>query len=61
MVGNASIHHSVGFSVPEIEDVAQLVEEAVHFLYVEPARRAQMAQARQQRIAEAKAALHRKR
>lgn len=55
IVGNESIHHSVEFSAPEIEDVAQLVEEVVHYLYVEPARRARMAQARQQRIAEAKA------
>lgn len=46
LLGNWSLHDGVVFSADEVADVAKLIEDAVEELYVQPARRLQMQQAR---------------
>lgn len=46
LTGNWSLHDGVEFSAEEVEDVALLIEQAVQVIYVEPARRQALAQAR---------------
>ena len=46
LTGNYTIHQGIVFSADEVEDVAQLITDAVEILYVEPARRAAMRNAR---------------
>ncbi|REF00361.1 DUF4145 domain-containing protein [Thermomonospora umbrina] len=40
MLGNDSIHDGLEYSADEVDDVADLIEEAVYELYVEPDRKA---------------------
>lgn len=54
VVGNDSIHHNLAYALDEIADLAEIIKEAVEILYVQPAKRAQMAAARAQRSAAAK-------
>jgi hypothetical protein len=49
LMGNWSLHSGVVFASEEIEDVAILIRDAVHELYVEPARREAMRKAREDR------------
>jgi hypothetical protein len=49
ILGNWSLHDGLEFAPAEIEDVAALISDAVHQLYVEPAQREAMKQARQAR------------
>jgi hypothetical protein len=49
MLGNDSVHDGLIYSVDEVADVAELIVEATEVLYVQPARRTAMQQARQQR------------
>lgn len=49
LLGNWSIHDGVTFSAEEVADVADLIEEACHVLYTQPAERAAMRAARQRR------------
>lgn len=49
LLGNYSIHEGLTFSAEEVDDVAELIIEAVHALYVEPARRKEMRDARKAR------------
>jgi hypothetical protein len=49
LLGNWSLHDGLEFSAAEVADVAELIAEAVHVLYVEPAERARMRQARKDR------------
>jgi hypothetical protein len=51
LLGNWSLHEGLEFAANEVEDVARLIEDAVEILYVQPARRAEMRQARAQRRA----------
>jgi hypothetical protein len=46
LLGNWSIHEGVEFSPGEVADVAQLILDAVHELYVQPAQRDAMREAR---------------
>jgi hypothetical protein len=46
LIGNWSLHSGVEFAPEEVADVADLIAEACHALYVEPARRAAMRAAR---------------
>jgi hypothetical protein len=49
LTANWSLHEGTQFSPDEIADVAGLINDAVETLYVEPARRAAMREAREQR------------
>jgi len=49
LLGNWSLHDGVEFAADEVSDVAQLVADAVHQLYVEPAQREAMRRARSAR------------
>jgi hypothetical protein len=49
MLGNDSVHDGLAYSPEEVADVAQLIVEMTQILYVEPAKRAAMRAARQQR------------
>lgn len=51
LLGNWSLHEGVEFSPDEVGDVAELISDAVQMLYVEPAQRAAMRQARSARRA----------
>ncbi len=55
LLGNWSIHDGLVFSPEEVADVAELLAQGVHLLYVEPARRAAMKASRQIRREERKA------
>ncbi|MFF4983767.1 DUF4145 domain-containing protein [Streptomyces sp. NPDC001046] len=55
VVGNDSVHHNVEYAANEIADLAEIIAEAVEILYVEPANRKRMAEARAMRSAAAKA------
>ncbi|MFF4751765.1 DUF4145 domain-containing protein [Streptomyces sp. NPDC002514] len=46
IVGNDAVHDGLAYSSEEIADVAELINEAVFVLYVQPAQRARMAAAR---------------
>jgi ribosomal protein L44E len=54
MVGNDAAHDALAYSGEELADVADLIEETVLVLYVQPAQRAAMAQKRAARRAAAK-------
>ncbi|MFJ6000459.1 DUF4145 domain-containing protein [Streptomyces sp. NPDC092370] len=54
VVGNDSIHHNLEYAADEIADLAKLIEEAAQILYVQPAERKRMAQARRARSEAAK-------
>jgi hypothetical protein len=49
LLGNWSLHEGLEFSAEEVADVASLIADAVHTLYVQPAEREAMRQARQAR------------
>lgn len=49
LLGNWSLHEGIVFSPDEVADVANLITEAVEILYVLPARREEMRQAREAR------------
>lgn len=49
LTGNWSLHAGVEFAPEEVEDVATLIGDAIHELYVEPARREEMRKAREAR------------
>lgn len=49
LLGNWSIHEGLSFDAEEVADVADLIDEAVNILYVEPARRVAMRDARKAR------------
>jgi hypothetical protein len=55
LLGNWSLHESVHFSEGEVADVAELITDAVHQLYVQPAQREAMRNARASRRAAKKA------
>lgn len=55
VVGNDSIHHNLEYAADEIADLAELIKEAAKILYVQPAERKRMAQARKARSEAAKA------
>ncbi|WP_367043900.1 DUF4145 domain-containing protein [Streptomyces sp. Je 1-332] len=55
VVGNDAVHDGLAYSAEEIADIADLIDEAVFILYVQPAQRARMAAARAARRQEAKA------
>ncbi|MGW6927514.1 DUF4145 domain-containing protein [Streptomyces sp. NPDC054950] len=55
VVGNDSVHQNVEYAADEIEDLAELIAEAVEILYVQPAKRKRMAAARAARSTAAKA------
>jgi hypothetical protein len=46
VVGNDAVHDGLAYSAEEIADIAELIDEAVFILYVQPAQRARMAAAR---------------
>ncbi|MFB6695781.1 DUF4145 domain-containing protein [Streptomyces virginiae] len=48
-LGNWSLHDGLEFSAEEVADVAELITEAVHIVYVEPAERKKMREARKAR------------
>lgn len=49
LLGNWSLHEGLEFSAAEVADVADLIQDAVEVLYVQPARRQAMREAREQR------------
>lgn len=53
-VGNDAAHDALAYSAEEISDIADLIDEAVLILYVQPAQRADMAARRAARRAAAK-------
>ncbi|MFF4604023.1 DUF4145 domain-containing protein [Streptomyces sp. NPDC001339] len=53
-VGNDAVHDGLAYSAEEIADVAELINEAVFVLYVQPAQRQRMAAARAARRQAAK-------
>ncbi|MEU3988045.1 DUF4145 domain-containing protein [Streptomyces platensis] len=53
-VGNDAVHDGLSYSAEEIADLAELIQETVLILYVQPAQRAKMAAARASRRAAAK-------
>ncbi|MEU1475990.1 DUF4145 domain-containing protein [Streptomyces sp. NPDC005760] len=55
VVGNDAVHDGLAYSAEEISDIAELIDEAVFILYVQPAQRARMAAARAARRQAAKA------
>lgn len=46
LLGNDSLHAGTTFTAEEVDDVFELVEHAVHAIYVEPAERERLRQAR---------------
>ncbi|WP_158690381.1 DUF4145 domain-containing protein [Streptomyces sp. PsTaAH-124] len=54
VVGNDAVHDGLAYSAEEIADIAELIDEAVFILYVQPAQRARMAAARAARHLAAK-------
>ncbi|MFF7440874.1 DUF4145 domain-containing protein [Streptomyces sp. NPDC008122] len=50
-VGNGAVHDGLAYSAAEIADLAELIEETVLALYVQPTQRATMAAARAARRA----------
>jgi hypothetical protein len=48
LLGNWSLHDGLQFSPEEIDDVAQIIADAVHQLYVQPAERARLCVRREQ-------------
>ncbi|MDT0545610.1 DUF4145 domain-containing protein [Streptomyces lonegramiae] len=54
IVGNDAVHDGLAYSSEEIADIAELIDEAVFILYVQPAQRARMAAARAARRQAAK-------
>ncbi|MEV5204209.1 DUF4145 domain-containing protein [Streptomyces sp. NPDC053720] len=55
VVGNDSVHHNLEYAADEIADLAEIIAEATEILYVEPANRKRMAEARKARSQAAKA------
>jgi hypothetical protein len=55
VVGNDAIHDGLAYSSEEIADIAELIDEALFVLYVQPAQRVRMAAARAARRQAAKA------
>lgn len=55
VVGNDAVHDGLAYSSEEIADIAELINEAVFVLYVQPTQRARMAAARAARRQAAKA------
>jgi hypothetical protein len=51
LLGNWSLHEGVEFSKEEVADVAALITDAIHQLYVQPAQREAMKKARASRRA----------
>jgi hypothetical protein len=51
LLGNWSLHEGLTFAAAEVADVAELIEDAVELLYVLPARREEMRNARESRRA----------
>jgi hypothetical protein len=49
MLGNDSIHDGLQYSADEVDDVANLIEEAVYALYIQPHRKAAYRQKRNDR------------
>ncbi|MFF1847062.1 DUF4145 domain-containing protein [Streptomyces sp. NPDC058217] len=49
LLGNWSLHDGLEFSAEEVADVAELIAEAVHILYVQPEERRAMRDARKAR------------
>jgi hypothetical protein len=49
LLGNWSLHEGLEFSAEEVADVAELINDAVEILYVQPGRRQAMREARAQR------------
>jgi hypothetical protein len=49
LLGNWTLHEGIEFTPEEVADVAELIEEAAHILYVEPAKRKTMRDARKAR------------
>lgn len=49
LLGNWSLHDGLEFSAEEVADVAQLIEDAVVVLYVQPAERSRLREARRVR------------
>ncbi|MHB8665518.1 MAG: DUF4145 domain-containing protein [Acidimicrobiales bacterium] len=49
LLGNWTLHEGIQFSADEVADVAELIAEAAHVLYVEPAQRVAMRDARKAR------------
>ncbi|UQA93764.1 DUF4145 domain-containing protein [Streptomyces halobius] len=56
LVGNDAAHDGLAYSAEEIADIAELIEEAVLVLYVQPAQRARLVSQRAARRAAAKQA-----
>jgi Domain of unknown function (DUF4145) len=56
IMGNDSLHDGVLFSTDEVQDVAELIGEAVTLIYVQPAQRKAMREARRDRQRAHKAA-----
>ncbi|MFD3553861.1 DUF4145 domain-containing protein [Streptomyces goshikiensis] len=54
VVGNDSVHQNLEYAADEIADLAEIIEEAAEILYVEPAKRKRMADARKARSQAAK-------
>ncbi|MGW7071873.1 DUF4145 domain-containing protein [Streptomyces sp. NPDC054855] len=54
-LGNWSLHDGLTFSYQEVDDVAELIQEAVFIVYVQPEQRSALRAARQQRRREARA------
>ncbi|MFD5483054.1 DUF4145 domain-containing protein [Streptomyces hawaiiensis] len=54
VVGNDAVHDGLAYSSDEIADIAELIDEALFVLYVQPAQRARMAAARAARRQAAK-------
>jgi hypothetical protein len=55
VVGNDAVHDGLAYSSEEIADIAELIDEAIFVLYIQPAQRARMAAARAARRQAAKA------
>ncbi|MFL9659419.1 DUF4145 domain-containing protein [Streptomyces sp. PB17] len=53
-LGNWSLHDGLAFSYKEVDDVASLIQDAVFLVYVQPAQRAALRAARQQRHQQAR-------
>ncbi|GAA4698126.1 DUF4145 domain-containing protein [Nocardioides nanhaiensis] len=49
LLGNDTTHDGIAYSAEEVADVAELVSEALHLIYVQPAERARFKQLRQAR------------
>ncbi|MCD0486095.1 DUF4145 domain-containing protein [Streptacidiphilus sp. ASG 303] len=56
LLGNWSVHDGLEFSAEEVADVAELITEAVHVLYVQPEERRRMRESRKARREAHKAA-----